>query len=210
MNTNELLAAGPVTGPHGQHIGIGLIVLALLVLGALGYGAVRLTSPDPPQPPAAPGDQARAAKPGANPRQARHRLAAHPPRPRTSRRPNGRLGGRDPRPDQAVRRHRRGQRRRVARAARFRLRLPRPERRGQDHADPHLARPDQGQRRHDVAPRHPRPGRAEPGPGPGRGDRRRAPLPPAPDRPGQPPPAGRGPGRRRGSADRRRRWPGSA
>ena len=43
MNTNELLAAGPVTGPHGQHIGIGLIVLALLVLGALGYGAVRLT-----------------------------------------------------------------------------------------------------------------------------------------------------------------------
>ncbi len=43
MNTNELLAAGPVTGPHGGHIGIGLIVLALLVLGALGYGAVRLT-----------------------------------------------------------------------------------------------------------------------------------------------------------------------
>jgi len=32
-----------VAGAHGQHIGIGLIVLALLVLGALGYGAVRLT-----------------------------------------------------------------------------------------------------------------------------------------------------------------------
>ena len=44
MNANELLAAGPVVvGAHGRHIGIGLIVLALLVLGALGYGAVRLT-----------------------------------------------------------------------------------------------------------------------------------------------------------------------
>jgi ABC-2 type transport system ATP-binding protein len=43
MNTNELLAAGPVTGPHGQHIGFGLILLALLVLGGLGWGAVRLT-----------------------------------------------------------------------------------------------------------------------------------------------------------------------
>ena len=63
MNTNELLAAGPVAGAHGQHIGIGLIVLALLVLGALGYGAVRLTHrvrfnrqprpvtrPEPPRP----------------------------------------------------------------------------------------------------------------------------------------------------------------
>ena len=60
MNTNELLAAGPVAGAHGQHIGIGLIVLALLVLGSLGYGAVRLndrrrlnrqvTRPEPPMP----------------------------------------------------------------------------------------------------------------------------------------------------------------
>ena len=63
MNTNELLAAGPVVGARGQHIGIGLIVLALLVLGALGYGAVRLTHrvrfnrqprpvtrPEPPRP----------------------------------------------------------------------------------------------------------------------------------------------------------------
>ena len=62
--TNELLAAGPVVvGAHGRHIGIGLIVLALLVLGALGYGAVRLTHrvrfnrqprpvtrPEPPRP----------------------------------------------------------------------------------------------------------------------------------------------------------------
>ena len=60
MNTNELLAAGPVAGAHGQHIGIGLIVLALLVLGSLGYGAVHLnnrrrlnrqvTGPEPPMP----------------------------------------------------------------------------------------------------------------------------------------------------------------
>jgi len=60
MNTNELLAAGPVAGAHGQHIGIGLIVLAILVLGSLGYGAVRLnnrrrlnrqvTRPEPPMP----------------------------------------------------------------------------------------------------------------------------------------------------------------
>ena len=64
MNTNELLAAGPVVaGVHRTHIGIGLIVLALLVLGALGYGAVRLTHrvrfnrqprpvtrPEPPRP----------------------------------------------------------------------------------------------------------------------------------------------------------------
>ncbi len=60
MNTNGLLAAGPVAGAHGQHIGIGLIVLALLVLGSLGYGAVRLnnrrrlnrqvTRPEPPMP----------------------------------------------------------------------------------------------------------------------------------------------------------------
>ena len=43
MNTNDLLAAGPVVARAHGHIGIGLIVLALLVLGALGYGAVRLT-----------------------------------------------------------------------------------------------------------------------------------------------------------------------
>jgi len=63
MNTNELLAAGAVAGAHGQHIGIGLVVLALLVLGTLGFGAVRLnkrlrlnrqprpvTKPEPPIP----------------------------------------------------------------------------------------------------------------------------------------------------------------
>jgi len=60
MNTNDLLAAGG--GPH-THIGFGVILLALIVLGALGYGAMRLTQrtrlnrpprpltkPGPPQP----------------------------------------------------------------------------------------------------------------------------------------------------------------
>jgi len=151
-----------------------------------------------PQPPAPPGDQARAAP-------VSPRAQAAPARPRPA---PERLGGRDPRPDQAVRAYRRGRRRRFARAARLGLRLPRPERRGQDHADPHPARPDPGQPRHDVAARHPGPGRAEPGPGPGRGDRRRAPLPLAPDRPGQPAPAGRGPRGRRGPADRPVAGPG--
>jgi ABC-2 type transport system ATP-binding protein len=65
MNTNELLAA-VTTGPHGQHIGLGVIVLALVVVGALCYGGVRvshrvrlsrtprserpLTRPDPSSP----------------------------------------------------------------------------------------------------------------------------------------------------------------
>src|SRR5579859_1236624 len=40
MNTNDFLAVA--TGPHGQHLGIGAIVLALLVIGALSYGALRL------------------------------------------------------------------------------------------------------------------------------------------------------------------------
>jgi len=64
MNTNDVLAAA---GPH-QHIGFGVILLALVVLGALGWGGVRLTQsarlnrprrpvtkPEPPRPePAAP------------------------------------------------------------------------------------------------------------------------------------------------------------
>jgi len=61
MSANQLLAAG--TAGHGHHLGIGPVVLALLVLGALGYGAVRLTHrlrlnrpprpvtrPEPPSP----------------------------------------------------------------------------------------------------------------------------------------------------------------
>ncbi len=224
MNTNELLAAGPVVaGAHGQHIGIGLIVLALLVLGALGYGAVRLTpTAGAPQPP---GSRARPTRPGEPPgSRPEHRAPGHsrqapgraakpcaspgPPPPVSLAHPNG---------GWAVETHGLSKRFGATVAvddvellvpARLRLRLPRPERRGQDHADPHLARPDQGQRRHDVAARHPRPGRAAPGPGPGRGDRRRAPLPPAPDRPGQPSPAGRRPGRGRGPADRAVAGPG--
>ena len=218
MNTNELLAAGAAAAGHGQRVPFGLILLALVVLGSLGYGVVRLTNrrrrsrpprpvtkPEPPipapQPPGSgpepPGLRPQPPSPGPAP--ARPTSFAHPG--------NGwavethgltkRFGD-----------HRRGRRRRVARPARLRLRLPRPERRGQDHPDPHLARLDQSQRRHDVAARHPGPGRAEQGPGPGRGDRRRAPLPPAPDRPGQPPPAGRGAGRRRGPADRAVAGPG--
>jgi ABC-2 type transport system ATP-binding protein len=41
MDTNQLLAAGIGSGHH--HIPFGMILLALVVLGALGYGAVRLT-----------------------------------------------------------------------------------------------------------------------------------------------------------------------
>jgi ABC-2 type transport system ATP-binding protein len=33
-----------VTGPHGQHFGIGLILIVLVVLGGLSYGAVRLNA----------------------------------------------------------------------------------------------------------------------------------------------------------------------
>jgi ABC-2 type transport system ATP-binding protein len=62
MNANELLAV--TTGPHGQHIGIGVILLALVVLGGLGFGAVRLTqrarlnrSPRPVTKPGPPGPQ---------------------------------------------------------------------------------------------------------------------------------------------------------
>jgi len=63
MNTNELLAAGTAAAAHGQHVPFGMALLALLVLGALGYGAVRLThrlrlnrpprpvtKPEPPSP----------------------------------------------------------------------------------------------------------------------------------------------------------------
>jgi ABC-2 type transport system ATP-binding protein len=42
MNTNDLLAAATGT-PHGQRVPFGMLLLALIVLGSLGYGAVRLT-----------------------------------------------------------------------------------------------------------------------------------------------------------------------
>src|SRR5579859_5372780 len=57
MNTNDFLAVA--TGPHGQHLGIGAIVLALLVIGALSYGALRLRDRRrlnrPPRPTTRPG-----------------------------------------------------------------------------------------------------------------------------------------------------------
>jgi len=57
MNTNELLAAVAAAGSR-HHIGFGAPLLAILVLGALGYGAVRLTQRArlnrPPRPVAKP------------------------------------------------------------------------------------------------------------------------------------------------------------
>ncbi len=43
MNTNELLAAGAAAASPGNHPHIPLIALGIVVLGALGYGTVRLT-----------------------------------------------------------------------------------------------------------------------------------------------------------------------
>ena len=138
------------------------------------------------QPPTAPGNQARAARPESE----RPSPGPEPPSPRPA----------PPRPDNgwAVETHgltkrfgptRRGQRRRAARPARLRVRLPRPERRGQDHPDPGPCSaspaPMPARCRCSATP-VPKP--AGHGPGPGRGDRRRAPLPRAPDRPAEPPP----------------------
>ena len=63
MNTIEVLAAGTAAAAHGQRAPFGMGLLALLVLGALGYGAVQLshrlrrnrsprpvTKPQPPRP----------------------------------------------------------------------------------------------------------------------------------------------------------------
>jgi hypothetical protein len=72
MNTNELLAAGIARGHHG---GMGLIILAILVLAALGFGLTRINRgrraaqhDDPwirPEPPgAAPSPSAPSEPPG--------------------------------------------------------------------------------------------------------------------------------------------------
>jgi ABC-2 type transport system ATP-binding protein len=71
MDVNELLAAG-TQGP-GHHAPFGMAILAILVLGALGFGAVRLshalrrnhrprpvTTPEPPSPGPAPAPARRA------------------------------------------------------------------------------------------------------------------------------------------------------
>ena len=86
MNANQLLAAGTPTGPHGQHFGIGLLLLALVVLGSIGYGAMRLNDhrrrnrrPRPDTKPAPPTPAPAAAAP-----------APEPSRPRpVPTRPNG-------------------------------------------------------------------------------------------------------------------------
>src|SRR6516164_10165702 len=86
MNANQLLAAGTPTGPHGQHFGIGLLLLALVVLGSIGYGAMRLNDhrrrnrrPRPDTKPAPPTSAPAAAAP-----------APEPSRPRpVPTRPNG-------------------------------------------------------------------------------------------------------------------------
>ena len=153
-----------------------------------------------------PGETRGACRPGAS----TARRAARGARRRPPRGTGRRMGGRDPRPDQAVRPERRCRQRPAARPPRVRVRLPRTQRRRQDDAHPHPARPDAGRRRHDVVARDTGPVRAQPGAGPGRRDRRRAPLPPPPDGPGEPAPA-RAP---REAATRtggsRGRWPGSA
>jgi ABC-2 type transport system ATP-binding protein len=43
MNTNELLAAGTAAAAHGHHLHVPLIAVGIVVLVALGYGAVRVT-----------------------------------------------------------------------------------------------------------------------------------------------------------------------
>jgi ABC-type Na+ transport system ATPase subunit NatA len=43
MNTNELLAAGTAGAAHGHHLHVPLIAVGIVVLVALGYGAVRVT-----------------------------------------------------------------------------------------------------------------------------------------------------------------------
>jgi ABC-2 type transport system ATP-binding protein len=75
MNTNQLLAA--VAGPGHQRIPFLMILLAIVVLGGLGYGAMRLTSrarlnrssrpvtrPEPPRPVTRPEPPSPVTKPG--------------------------------------------------------------------------------------------------------------------------------------------------
>ena len=115
-------------------------------------------------------DGARAAEHG------RHDLARH----------------RDPRTGQALRRARRAGVDRPGGAARVRVRLPRTQRRRQDHAGAAAAGPRAADLGDDAAAR-PRPaGRPRRGAGAGRRDRRGAALPPAPDRAREPPRPRRG------------------
>jgi hypothetical protein len=113
MNANDLFAAGPiVTGPHNSVHAPG-IILSLVVLAALGYGAVRLTRRGPrrgggddgpvrgrvPPPghhrpvaadplpgphPGRPGHRDPDGGPGLPPELPGHQLRGHPRRPRRS------------------------------------------------------------------------------------------------------------------------------
>ncbi len=90
MNTNELLAAGAAgtaaatAGPHGQRVPFGMILLAIVVLGALGYGAMRLTTRRrlgrPPRPVTKPEPPVPAQQPPV-PAQQPPIAAQHPPVP---------------------------------------------------------------------------------------------------------------------------------
>jgi ABC-2 type transport system ATP-binding protein len=88
MNTNDLLAAGAAAAGHGQRVPFGMILLAILVLGALGYGAVRLTHrvrlSRPPRPvtrpePSSPGPEP--PSPGPEPPAPRQQPPSPRPRP---------------------------------------------------------------------------------------------------------------------------------
>src|SRR5580658_1360457 len=76
MNTNELLAAGLGPGARGQHVGPGVIILAILVLAVLGFGLTRLRRgrhaaqhddpwirPEPPQAPPSPSSPSEPSQP---------------------------------------------------------------------------------------------------------------------------------------------------
>jgi len=87
MNTNELLATGAAAAVHGQRVPFGLILLAIVVLGSLGYGMVRLTNrrrlSRPPRPVTKPEPPVPAPQPpGSGPEPARPTsLAPQPPGP---------------------------------------------------------------------------------------------------------------------------------
>jgi ABC-2 type transport system ATP-binding protein len=79
MNANDLLAAGAATARFHQHVPFGMILLAIVVLGALGWGAMRLThrqrlnrpprpvtKPEPPAPRPEPTPPPRAPAPSAS------------------------------------------------------------------------------------------------------------------------------------------------
>jgi ABC-2 type transport system ATP-binding protein len=84
MNTNELMAAAAV-GPHGAHVGPGIIVVALVVLGALCYGGVRVTHrvrQSRPRPePSSPAPSNTAPQPPVEPPVQRRQPPSRPPEP---------------------------------------------------------------------------------------------------------------------------------